>query len=71
MYQFTRERILPLFLQRRMTTAELARKAGVSHGTATRAVNGLPVQAAVVGKIADALNVDALQYLAKPQNERR
>lgn len=67
MFRFTRERILPLFLQRRMTTAELARVAGVSHKAATRAVNGLPVQADIVGKVADALNVDAVQFLDPPR----
>ena len=43
MYQFTRTKILPLFLQRRMTIRQLAKEAGVSEKTAERAINGLPV----------------------------
>ena len=65
-FRFTRETFLPLFLERNMTIAELARRAGCNAKTAERAVNGLPVTSAVVDKIARALNVDALKFLVPP-----
>lgn len=65
-FQFTREQILPLFLQSRLSVAEFARRAGVNPKTAERAVNGLPVSSSVVDKIAHALNVDAMKMLIAP-----
>lgn len=67
MFRFTQEKIMPLFLQRRMTVAELARKAKVNHKTTEKAVKGLPVTSKVVDKIATALEIDAMQFLEKPQ----
>ena len=66
MFRFNREQILPLFLQRRITVAELARLSGISHKAAYRAVNGLTITAPVVEKTARALNFDALTFLANP-----
>lgn len=71
MFKFKRERILPLFLQRRMTIAELARKAGLSHKAAYRAVNGLTITAPVVEKTARALNFDAMEFLENPTQIQR
>lgn len=65
-FQFTREQILPLFLQSRLSVAEFARRAGVNPKTAERAVNGLPVSSSVVDKIAHVLNVDAMKMLIAP-----
>lgn len=58
MFRFKRRKILPLFLQKRMTVAELARRAGVANQTAQRAVEGKKVSAVVIGKIAAALNIE-------------
>lgn len=66
MFKFSREKILPLFLQRRMTIAKLARLSGISHKAAYRAVNGLSITAPVVEKTARALNFDALNFLEMP-----
>ena len=66
MFQFKREKILPLFLQRQMTIAELARVAGLSHKAAYRAVNGLNITAPVVEKTARALDFDAVDFLDNP-----
>ena len=66
MYQFSRQKILPLFLQRQISTKQLAHEAGISHRTATRAVNGLPITARVVDKIARALDFDAMTFLDSP-----
>lgn len=63
MFRFTRQKILPLFLQRYMTIAELARKAGVTHGSASRAVQGEAVAAPIVTKIAKALGIEPYDYL--------
>ena len=65
MYQFTRTKVLPLFLQRRMTIRQLAKDAGVSEKTADRAVNGLPITAVVVSRIADALGFNPLDVLVE------
>lgn len=65
MYQFTREKILPLFLQRRITLRQLAKEAGVSEKTVDKAVNGLPITAVVVSRIADALGVAPLDVLVE------
>ena len=45
MFNFDRTKILPLFLTERITVAELARKAGISHKAAYRAINGLSITA--------------------------
>lgn len=66
MFRFNRTKILPLFLQKRMTIAQLARIAGVSHQAAQKAVNGESVGAIVIGKIAEALNVEAVNFLEPP-----
>lgn len=63
MFRFSRERILPLFLQTGMTVTELAHKAGVAYQSAQRAVDGEKVGANIIGKIASALNIDPMQYL--------
>ena len=66
-FRFTREQILPLFLEQRITTAELARRAGVNPKTAERAVNGYPVSADIVDKISAALKLgDTLKFLTTP-----
>lgn len=65
MYQFTREKILPLFLQRRITLRQLAKEAGFSEKTVDKAVNGLPITAVVVSRIADALGVAPLDVLVE------
>lgn len=69
-FRFTRETILPLFLQSRLSVAEFARRAGVNPRTAERAVNGLPVSSSVVDKIARALNVDAMNFLVAPGTQQ-
>ena len=66
MFRFSRQKILPEFLKMRMTVAQLARKAGVSQQTAQKAVNGEAVSAVIIGKIAEALNVDAMTFLEPP-----
>ena len=63
MFRFTRQKILPLFLQKRMTVAELARRAGISNQTAQRAVEGKKVGAVIVSKVADALGINALDFI--------
>ena len=65
MYQFTRTKVLPLFLQRRMTIRQLAKEAGVSEKTADKAVNGLPITAVVVSRIAAALGFNPLDVLVE------
>ena len=65
-FRFSRAKILPVFLSKRITTEQLARNAGVAIQTAERAVNGQRISARVVDGIASALNVDAVQYLAQP-----
>lgn len=68
MFRFTREKILPLFLQKRISIAELAKSADVHQKTAANAIHGLPVSSKVVDKIATALGVNALLFLEKPQS---
>ena len=53
MFRFEREKILPIFLERRITVAETA------HMSAWRAVNGESVGATVLSRIALALGIDA------------
>ena len=65
MYQFKRKEVLPIFLKRRITLRRLAKEAGVTEKTVERAVNGLPVQAVVVDRIAVALGVDPLDVLVE------
>ena len=65
-FQFYREQILPLFLQRRMNITELARQAEINPRTAERAVFGLPISASVVDKVANVLNFDATKFLIPP-----
>lgn len=63
MLRFSREKILPLFLAMRITVAELAKKADVSHKSADKAINGKKLAAPIISKIADALNINAVEYL--------
>lgn len=65
MYRFKREKVLPLFFQKRITVKQLACEAGVTEKTAGRAVDGLPVQAVVVDRIATALGVSPLDVLVE------
>lgn len=65
MFRFNHKRILPVFLRTGMTVAELARKAGVSHASAQRAVEGEKVSAPIIAKIADTLGVDAVKFLER------
>ena len=66
MFRFKRELILPIFLSRCMTIWQLAKLAGVAYSSAERAVNGIPVSAPVVDKIARALDVNAVDFLVEP-----
>lgn len=66
MFRFDRQKILAVFLQKQWTTAELARRAGVGFRSAFRAVNGEAVGAAIIAKVAAALEVDAVTTLAAP-----
>ena len=65
MYQFKRKEVLPIFLKRRITLRRLAKEAGVTEKTVERAVNGLPITAVVVDRIAVALGVDPLDVLVE------
>ena len=65
MYQFKRKEVLPIFLKRRITLRKLAKEAGVTEKTVERAVNGLPITAVVVDRIAVALGVDPLDVLVE------
>ena len=65
-YRFDRAKILPLFLQRQETIAEIARRAGCNPATASRAVNGEKISAVNVAKIARALNFNAVDFLVPP-----
>ena len=66
MFRFQREKVLPLFLGKMTTVFDVARRAGVDSRVVNRAVNGEPISAAGVQKIADALGVDAMEYLEPP-----
>ena len=68
MFRFARKKILPVFLQKRMTVAELARLAGIAHQSAQKAVSGELVSAVIVSKVADALRIDATEYLETPRD---
>ena len=68
-FRFSRQTILPLFLQSRLSVTELARRAGVAPRTVDRAVNGEKVSSKVVDKIATALNIDALKFLVVPNEQ--
>ena len=63
MFKFNREKILPVFFKKRWTMREFAKRAGVTQPTAKKAVWGLPIQPCVIGKIAAALEINALDYL--------
>ena len=65
MFQFKRAKVLPLFLQRRITIKQLAKEAGVSEKTCEKAVNGRPITASVVDRIAVALDVNPLDVLVE------
>ena len=65
-YRFDSAKILPLFLQRQETIAELARRAGCNPATASRAVNGYKISAVNVAKIGDALDFNAVDFLVPP-----
>lgn len=63
MFQFSRQLILPLFLQKRMPISRLAEKAGVSYSAAEKAIQGRRISAAVVDKISTALGIDTMAFL--------
>ena len=63
MLRFNREKILPLFLSRGITMQELGRLAEVHATSAKRAINGARVTAPVIGRVARALRINALDYL--------
>lgn len=63
MFRFSRERILPIFLQRRIPVKKLANEAGVSERVIWKAVNGLPVSSKVIYGIAEALGFNPLDFL--------
>ena len=65
MYQLKREQALPTFLKRRITIRQLAKEAGVSEKAAERAINGLPIQAALVDRICAALNIEPMEILVE------
>lgn len=64
MFRFNRKKILPEFLNRRETVADFAREAGVSYQSAQRAVEGRAISAVIVSKVADALGINPVDYLA-------
>ena len=71
MLRFDRQRILPVLIKRQMTAtslAQLAQLANISRQTAQRAMEGLTVSTAVIGKIADALGIDAMEFLDGGKN---
>lgn len=68
MFKFSRKLILPLFLKRRISVYQFAKKAGVSSQTLWKALNGYPVSSKVVDKIARALNLDAINFLENVQD---
>lgn len=65
MFRFDREKILSVFLQKQWTIYELSRRAGVVYRSAFRAVNGKAVGATIIAKVAAALGIDPVQYLAE------
>lgn len=66
MFKFDRAKILPIFLEKRITVAELARLAGVAHQSAQRAVSGEKVSALIVAKVAAALGIEKTADYLKP-----
>lgn len=63
---FDRRRIMRAFLATNLTTAALAREAGVAFHSARAAVSGKKISLPVMRKVAHALNVDPAEYLAEP-----
>lgn len=63
MFRFSRNRILPIFLKRRITIKKLAYEAGVSERVMAKAVNGLPISAKTVDRVAEALGFNPLDFL--------
>ena len=63
MFRYERAKILPYFLKQGMAVAELARRAGISHASAQRAVDGEKVAAPIIAKVADTLGIDAMEFL--------
>lgn len=69
MFKFDLALILPLFLSRRITVAELAKQAKTSHASVSRALHGESVGALVLMRVAEALGIpetDVPSFLAKP-----
>lgn len=62
MYKFNREKILPVFFEKRWSARKLARRAGVTCSTAQQALEGKRIHLATVAKIAAALEINALDY---------
>lgn len=72
MVQFERKKILPLFLQRQETITSLARRAGVNHRTAQKAINGERVGEVYAARVARALNVadeDISNFIYDPRKD--
>ena len=63
MFRFKRELILTYFLKMQIDVGTLSRLSGVSSKAIKRAIEGLPVGASVIAKIATALKINALDYL--------
>lgn len=66
MFRFDRVKILELFLSKCLGVAVLARRAGIGYSSALKAVNGEPVGASIIAKVAAALEVNPVDFLAEP-----
>ena len=65
MFRFNREKILAAFLEKQWSIYTLSRRAGVGYRAARKAVNGKAVGATIIAKIAAALELDAVKFLAE------
>ena len=63
MYRFSREKIMPLFLEMNITLKALAERAGLTLQAVGNALSGGRMQAPTANKIAKALEVDVLDLL--------
>lgn len=64
MYQFIREKILPLLLKREISVGALSRLAGTSYKATKKALDGKKTSAQVIAKVAKALGIP---YDQQPQ----
>lgn len=71
MFRYERAKILPFFLNQGLTVAELARRAGVSHTSAQRAVDGEKIAATIIAKVANALGIKPEDFMADPSLEKK